>query len=238
MSELDLRSCKLESAVLEVRYKEAFLLWDRAGHVAAAIHSRLPNVVLKSAQPASITFQLNNQIDIGFELARSVVTHYGADFDLEQLAEVSSVVLDCVSSELKVVDFTRVGLRVRYWKSAGSEVEASKLFPTHLLGRGLASSTIAKEAELTSAESSARWEAKGFGLLAAIRTQSRTLNINIPTQLLSDVELKTPNESFGVVQDFDYFTKGIVSAELVRPKLWIPQGLQAIRKAHRSVTQA
>ena len=59
--------------VFEVRYPEAFLLWDRAGQVATQLQARYPVSRLNSAEPGKIVFICDRTKEITWQLDRLII---------------------------------------------------------------------------------------------------------------------------------------------------------------------
>jgi hypothetical protein len=224
----------MESATLEVRYADAFLLWDRAGKVWDTIAAACPGVVLKNAEPRQTTFQLRDEFELRVEFNRLVVIYIGSEDGWDAFKDVATTVVDSAVRNLELRDFSRVGLRVNYWQAMDSCAAAVRTFMSSNLLQLPRTRVLGENEEVKALDYVARWETANAGITIACRVLERKQNLEVPIQVRRFVEL-TKQGGYGILQDVDYYTVGITSAEQIRPRLWIDQGLKAIRKALRSV---
>jgi hypothetical protein len=234
MHPLDLGAFELESALIEVRYKEALAIWDRAGTLWSEVCRIYPELKIRHGEPNKTTFELDQSIELNVALASSSVMDHNPK-DLERLRTISSALFDQVTKTLEVKDYLRVGLRLIYWKDTESEEAAAReLYSTGLFNPP-SITPLGKESTLSSTDLVTRWETRSAGTTLAIRTQSKRPNIDIPPQVAHLVQLREAGVKHGTLVDIDYFTKGIIASEQLRPKVWIDQAYQAARKAYRSL---
>jgi hypothetical protein len=238
MTGFNLAQYKLELAVIEVRFKDAFRLWDNSGAIWSQIADRYPGAKQKSAMPNATNFNIDKDLDLHIELARASVQQFLPSADLSKLAEVSTVVLETVGEYLKIREYSRVGLRMNYWREYESAQLAAKAFAETISAHVFGSLSPQKDGELKGAETVARWESKSVGISVAARVLSRKVNIELPIGMGDRIEVKGAEETHGILLDLDYFTIGSVPIDQIRPRLWLESAAQSLRRALRVFNRA
>jgi hypothetical protein len=236
-SSLDLNEFTLETLVFEVRYDDAYGIWDHAGEIWTALSTRLPGVVLQTAEPKSQMFWLGDTFELFVELKRVAVADNKPTKEGERLAEVATHVLDQAIKSLHIADFSRVGLRAVFWMETKTIDNAVKKLAGTRLTCALEIPLLSKDANQTEIQYTTRFETAAAGIAVKIGTQTRQVNMDVPPNARRFFEPKKV-EQHGTLVDFDYYTRGIVSAEQVRPRVWIDQALKTARRAFRGLMEA
>jgi hypothetical protein len=236
-SGLDINGFLLESITMEIRFGEALLLWDRAGDLWTEVSKKLPGMKLQAADPRMQQFYLNDDFELVLELKRAFVSQIRPGDDLARFSEVTTVAFDQIAKSLTIVDYSRVGFRALYWKETKDATEALELMTSSGVCLPPGHTHMLKDMQHTELEMRSQYESKTYGLSIAVRTQARTPSFNIPISARHAVTAKT-DKSFGVQQDFDYYTCGITASEQLRPKVWIEQAMKAGKRGLRGLHES
>jgi hypothetical protein len=234
---LDINGFLLESITMEIRFGDALLMWDRSGDLWAEVSKKLPGLKLQTADPRMQQFYLNDDFELIAELKRAVVSQFRPGEDVARFGEVATVLFDQIAKSLAIVDYSRVGFRALYWKETKDPTEALELMTSAGVCLPPGHTHMLKDMQHTELEMRSQYESKTYGLNLAIRTQARTPAFNIPIGARHAITAKT-DKSFGVQQDFDYYTCGITASEQLRPKVWIDQALKAGKRGLRALHES
>lgn len=97
-------------AVFEVRYPEAFLLWDRAGKLARQFQASYSLSRLTSAEPGKVVFVEDRTREVIWQLDRlSVRDHQPGSPSLEEFFGLCEDCLRITTEALEVQELKRVG---------------------------------------------------------------------------------------------------------------------------------
>src|SRR5205085_12490168 len=102
---------KLRRVVCELRYGDAYLIYDRTGAIANDLHSRFSNFKVQQAQPNQSVFQADDGV-FAFETNQCRVTADTPDNSLETFSKTCKIFFGRVADCLEISVFSRVGLRL------------------------------------------------------------------------------------------------------------------------------
>jgi hypothetical protein len=223
---LSVADFKMTSAVCELRYENAYLIYDRTGRICNEARSLYTDCNVLSAAPNLTTFQANEGA-FALELAQSRFSTNKPDNSLEKFSEQSKKFFDSVMSNLEIRVFTRVGLRVisrKDFKSlddakvALTSLKLVNLQPTERFGA-------ASEPH----EVLFRWEGTQVGAMLRLKAESGKIDIFLPPEL--EAEKAEIHKSFnGLVLDVDYYTVAPVERSQWDAPAWIPRSLRTMRR--------
>jgi hypothetical protein len=213
-------------AVCELRYDNAFLIFDRTGHIVHELKKSFTEVRPVSTSPAQTSFQ-SNEGGFVLELTQSRFTAEKPDPKLEGFAAHCKTYFDLVTDSLGIKIFTRVGMRLIFRKIlddrelARTALTAVKLFSLKPQKRFGAS-------DLTD-EVLVRWEGAEMGAFFRLKAETTKVDVYLPPELEADSS-QLHKSINGLVLDVDYYTVAPVEREQWDPTAWIPQNARIIRK--------
>ena len=85
----DLSHFSLHQAILEIRYQDALLLWDRSGLLWHEIKKIKPEIKMQDAKPLVTTFFLDNKFDLTVKTDRSHIVDTKPISSLKDFIELS-----------------------------------------------------------------------------------------------------------------------------------------------------
>ncbi|MGA3316301.1 MAG: hypothetical protein ABSC64_07655 [Candidatus Korobacteraceae bacterium] len=116
----------MSRAASELRYDNAYLIYDRTGQVIQEARGHFTNFKVTSATPNESTF-LSDEGSFGLQLGSCRFISDKADASLESFGSSCKRYFDIVAELLDIRMFTRVGLRVITKKTTKDKEEAKAL---------------------------------------------------------------------------------------------------------------
>ena len=232
MTQLNLSQFKLRRAVLEVRYPNAYLLWDRAGDLWSEATRRWGSLDVQEAQPGRTVFRYDaKRTEFSALLSKtSIISHYPDKFD--DFVEMATIFLDITTNILEIYELERIGLRLRYYNSFPDKAAASSaVIALDLLKiPGMPQFNI--DGVVVTPEYAVRFEDGKKGVTVRIGAESEKQEFKPPLNMdgLKPEEV----EISGVTYDVDYFTIATTSTGQFRAKDWIEGAHHVIRRDSKS----
>ena len=119
---------QLTQNVLEVRYSQGYLHWDRSGKVANDLLLRFPGFEVDEGSPAEVTLSHKEEqvtFVYGVQVARVALVPRSPESD--KLVEYAEDFINTVLRAFEVKTLTRVGQRVVYHAVTGTKAQAEEL---------------------------------------------------------------------------------------------------------------
>lgn len=224
---LQIEDFELERIIFEVRFPNAFQLWDRAGTLADALSKVWEPLSLTAASPGSIAFRLEREMNLAVELGRAVMGlyHPSSKPDVKQFDAFFAMVREY----LEVRTLQRVGLRFLSFKKCETlSMAASALLDVGILNVPT-ERVFGTEGEPTTAEAMIGFQGKGMGATLRIGTQTRQVKVELPLEVSPKIS-ETHETLYGVSLDVDFFTPTEVQAAQMGLSEWIEQVMHVYRR--------
>lgn len=216
---MDIGDFALDQSSFEIRYDNAFTIWDRSGAVASELSRRLPKMELIDANPARVSFRLNRNSVLVYELAKAFVIVHEPKRSLDDLTSYALHLVSAVVSVLEPSGFNRVGCRLQFHKKYKTLAEATSAF----LSFGLVSLPSDKQFGLDNPPHQSRfmtrWEGKAIGANLTIYSEEVKFSFTPPPEARQLEEVK--EDIFRLVVDLDFFSTAIMLPEQLRVPDWI-----------------
>jgi hypothetical protein len=217
---------KMTFAVCELRYENAYLIFDRTGQVCQDARDFFTDCNVVSAAPNQTIFQAKEG-SFFLELAQCRFSTTKPDTSLEKFAEHCKKFFDSVTGNLEIKVFTRVGLRALLRKDfetldeAKAALTSLKLVCLQPADRyGVASEP--REIIL-------RWESDQSGVMLRLKAESGKIDFVLPPEL--EAEKAEIHKSFnGLVLDVDYYTVAPVERTQWDAAAWIQRSIRTIKR--------
>lgn len=223
---LTLSDFKLFQSVCEIRYENAYLIYDRTGQIFHQIRPKFTDLRVLSAVPNQSGFQ-SSEGNFALELNASRFTSTKPDSKLETFGQHCKIYFDAVISNLDIKVFTRVGLRLFFRKEYRTLGEAKDaLTSLKLTNLGIIENFGLDEPP---SECMYRWEGSQTGVLLRSKAESGKIDLVLPP------ELEAPNpeihkEIIGLVLDADYYTVAPVDRGQWNAEEWIHSSSRHVKK--------
>jgi len=224
---------KMIRAVCELRYANAYLIYDRTGHVFHSIRDSFTDLRVVDANPTQ-SAALADEGRFGLEVGQCRFTTDKPDTRLEGFAAHCKRFFDVVADCLEVRMFTRVGLRVFFRRDCRDLEESRKMLNSlQLLNLP---STVRFGASAEADEVMVRWEGSQVGALLRLKAESGKIDVILPPELeLEQASAPLHKAINGVVLDVDYYTVAPVERAQWDATAWIPQAIRSVKKEAESI---
>jgi len=218
---------KIITAVCEVRYQDAYLLFDHTGRICEEMRNSFSSVRVNSASPNNTIFQAEEG-GFGLELGQSrFSSSKNLDKRLEKFGEYSKRFFDCVTTYLAIKVFTRIGLRVNFRMEYPDLDKAMAALTSLKLTTLPATQRCGASSEPM--EIMLRWQSDQIGALLHLKAEKGSIDVILPPEL----ELEKPEihkSITGLLIDVDYYTVAPVEKSQWDASAWITQSMKTIKK--------
>lgn len=231
MARLTIDDFKPFSVTCELRYANAYLIYDRTGQVLEDLRKTFTNITVSAPSPALTAF-VAEEGSFTLEVGTCRFTSNRYDKNAEGFAKHCTAYFDSVTELLQISVFTRVGLRYvarKEFKTLDESKEA------------LASMTLANlkpTKRFNSSESPTevmfRWEDTQIGAFVRLRAETTDIKLSSPPEF-QDYIPKVEKKIHGLTLDIDYYTTAPVEREQLNYLEWVQQKLRIVRKEADSI---
>ena len=226
----------LSKAAFEVRYDNAFLLWDRSGSIWTQIILKQPELRVARAEPSKVVFASRGEreLQLTLELGRLGVIAINPDKKLSAFTELVTRFTEITTQTLQVQAYTRVGLRVSFFKEyVDREAAAEALLGTRMIqvpaGQHFGLSTPILEPEVSIRKEDGK---NGFSL----RLKAEAVKFEFePNFGLSEFAKPQSLEKHRVHLDVDCYLQAPVAPSKFYVSDWVDQTLHVIKRDGRKV---
>lgn len=211
----------------ELRYKNAYLIYDRTGQVLEDLRNTFTEITVSAASPPQTSFVAEEG---SFTLELGACRFTSSRFDnknAETFGKHCAAFFDTVTNQLQINVFTRIGLRY----IARKEFKALDESKAALASIALVNLKPTKRFNSSDnpTEILFRWEDAQIG--AFIRLRAETVDIRFSsTPELQDYVPKVDKKLHGLTLDIDYYTVAPVEREQWNCLEWLQQKLRIVRK--------
>jgi uncharacterized protein (TIGR04255 family) len=214
------------SVTCELRYKNAYLIYDRTGHVLEELRESFTDITVSTASPPQTAF-MAEEGTFSLEVGACRFTTSQLDKKGEKFAKHCKAFFDAVSSNLHIGVFTRVGLRYiarREFKTVDESRQA-------LASMRLANLNPTKR--FNSSESPTevlfRWEDEQIGAFVRLKAETTEIKFGVSPEL-QEYAPNIDRKIIGITLDVDYYTLAPVEREQWNSEEWLPEKLRIIKR--------
>lgn len=226
MQALSVSDFKLIRAVCELRYEDAFLIYDRTGEVAQSIRRSFKDLKANTAAPIQTVFQCKEGT-LALELNACRFSAERPDLGLEEFAANCEAFFSTVTETLDIKVFTRIGLRLIF-RSKTSDLAQAKaaLKALNLVNVG---SRLWFGAATDPEEVMFRWQNDEIGATIRLKADTGKIDVTFPAEV-EDIEPSIHQTYTGILLDIDYYAAAPVERSQWSATAWIPPSGRRIRK--------
>jgi uncharacterized protein (TIGR04255 family) len=224
-SHLTIDDFKPFSITCELRYKNAYLIYDHTGRVIEDVRESFTDINVSTAGPQQTSWSTNEgTLTVELGACRLITTRPGKNS--EAFAKYCKTFFDAVTHHLQIGAFTRIGLRYILRKEYKTVDEAKAALASMML------TNLKPTKRFNSSDSPTeilfRWEDSQIGAFVRLKAETVEIKTVVPPELL-DVMPKFEKKMNGLTLDIDYYTVAPVDREQWNPQEWVPQKLRIIR---------
>lgn len=218
-----------KSFAFEIRYPDAYLLWDRAGQVTEDLRTRHEITRRIGAEPGKIAFVTDATKEVTWQLDRLIVVdHQPPTSKVDVFCRLCADCFDVTLRNLGVSELKRVGFRPVFVKKFSSREDAAAT----LLSVGLihvpAGKNLNIEPVQTYPEYSIRCEDEKFGYTLRLSVQEVNYELELSPQWKGNA-VESRHEDH-IALDIDYYSRGALPVGSFQVEEWLAQVLHAIRR--------
>jgi len=227
-TEFDLSQFTLRRAVFEIRYNEAYILWDRTGQLWEAAINKWPNLKIVDANPAKQLFKLNDTYELNVELSKAHFSDTKPSSSLKNFIEFSESFLNLVTQTLNISEFTRLGFRLIYINDFPDKISAAN----SMLDTKMIKIPEGKHFNITGKVLlpvySLRWEGESKGVKVVFRAQDKKIGFEAP---LGFNEVPSMHlEKYELVYDIDYYTLAPIVKGQLKISEWLSEAYHLVKR--------
>jgi uncharacterized protein (TIGR04255 family) len=214
------------SVTCELRYKNAYLIYDRTGQVIEDVRESFTDINVSTTSPQQTSWT-TNEGTLVLEIGACRFTSNRSDRNAEAFAKHCKVFFGAVTHQLQIGVFTRIGLRYILRKEYKTVDEAKAALASMMLAN------LKPTKRFNSSDSPTevlfRWEDSQIGAFVRLKAETVEIKATVPPELL-DALPKIDKKINGLTLDIDYYTVAPVDREQWNPQEWLPQKLRIIHK--------
>jgi hypothetical protein len=219
---------RIRTASFEVRYPNAFLLWDNAGRVWTAVSEVYPDATLDESSPNKIAVSIGEKYHTSVNIDRSSFVVSIPKSGLSELIEVASFICPILISRLELSVFTRIGLRVIYEKRFETREAAAAFVSEHLPFAAPTGKYLNVNSVLVEPDLAIRVEDEVQGYL--VRFQSKRVSLSLPLPVeFRDLAPSKIDRTFATF-DVDYYAHGTTNVAAFNARGLIESWFQVIKR--------
>jgi len=207
--------------ILEVRFDEAYLLWDRAGAIWSVIARQFKAIKHTGVAPNQATFFGDDRFAMAVALDRASITDHRPQGSLDRTFDVFAAFIENVAGGLNLPAFTRVGNRYLHAIDCKSMEDARRkaqaMFPSAAPQKKLFTldaSSIAPALKIEGDDGE-------LGCTAQVYPNEQKIDFTPPPDVAAMGVEKTQKTLYQLVFDIDFYTKKSVKVESFEPKAWL-----------------
>ncbi|HTS50399.1 MAG TPA: hypothetical protein VMH05_20780 [Bryobacteraceae bacterium] len=213
----------------EIRYPDAYLLWDHAGQMSQELREIHEITRLVSADPGKIAFIAEGTREVSWSLGSMIVLdHRPRNSAFESFFTLCKDCFEIATRNLSVSELKRVGFRPTFSKNFPSKEEAVAA----LLSTGLLYTPAGKNFNVEPAgrypEYAIRCEDEKFGYLLRLVVQEINYEFEPPPQWMGNVV--DPTHEQRLTLDIDYYSRAAIAVGSLNVSEWLAQVTHAIRR--------
>lgn len=219
------------SVTCELRFKNAYLIFDRTGKILEDLREHFTELEISSASPQQTGFTAEEGT-FSLEVGACRFTSSKVDGTGEVFAKQCKLFFGTVVQQLNVTVFTRIGLRYIARKEFKTDEEAK----ASLASLALANLGPTKRFNISEnpIETVFRWEDKDLGVLFRMKAETTIVKVSVPPELRASVP-PFDKKIIGITLDVDYYTVASVDREQWEPDEWVRQKLRMVRKEAEAI---
>ena len=215
--------------VFEVRYRDAYLLWDHAGHVLEELRSRHEITRRIAGEPTRISFVVDATKEVTWLMDRlSIIEHQPEKSKTDAFGRFCADCLDLTVENMGVGELNRVGYRSIFVKKFSRKEDAGAA----LLSAGLIRIPKGKNFNIeptnTYPEYAIKCEDEKFGYVLRLSVQEVNYELEMSPQWKGNA-LERKHEDH-VALDIDYYSRGVLAVGSFKVEEWLGQVAHAIRR--------
>lgn len=218
-------------AVCELRYSEAYSLFDQTGRICKDLARLFTNFKVENPTPASTTMRADEGV-FAVEMTQCRFTSQKPDTGLKLFAEHGKRFFDSILYNLDIRVFTRIGLRTFHRKEFANLEEAKKALAALQLINLQPMERFGADSEPS--EIVYRWEGRQTGASLRLKAEMGQIDIVLPPEIGGETQ-EIHKSLTGLILDVDYYTVAPVERSQWDAAAWITNSFRLVRRQTDSI---
>jgi hypothetical protein len=227
---MNIAHLSLAALTFELRYPNAFHLWDRSGKIWADAVDRWPSLTLREAAPNQTGFRLENRAEVAVHLDRSFAAVAGRQVKVDNILPFCLFLGEDVPPTLGITTFTRIGFRATFIKRYEKMEDAVTDFFETGMTKKFNGKPFGIDGNVDSPTVSIRFEGKSLGCTATLQVRKRTLKLDVPMIGADEDFDPVTREHLEFVYECDYFTTAPMARGQLKTDRWVNEAMHVIRR--------
>ncbi|MDX8464210.1 hypothetical protein RFM26_00690 [Mesorhizobium sp. VK23B] len=223
-----LSSFELNNYAFEIRYPNAYRIWDEAGRIAIQLQEGVKNLELTKGEPSLLAFVLNNSTTVEVRIDRLNVTEHYPKSDFSKDTRDLQYVFDVVADNIRITDITRLGTKVEYRKDFKSKSELSHFFENFKVVSAVAGKNFNVASELVFPTIHLQAEDKELGYHFRITPKNERVQLSVGPGV-TDIQA-VDKEKIYVSLEVDLYTVKETDRSSLRVSDWIDTVARVVRR--------
>lgn len=213
---------------MEIRFDNAYILWDRAGLVWSKVSSAWPNLKMGKAEPMVTTFVFDDRYELTLRLDKAHLIDLRPSSSLKEFMVNAELFVSLVADSLDITEFTRLGFRLIFSKKFQNKTEAANALISTKMISVPSGKHFNIEGKVLMPNYSLRWEGDSTAVRVKLTAQDKKIDLNVGP----GVEEITPVhiERSEVIYDIDYYTLKNTKRGQLNVKEWISQAYHLVKR--------
>jgi len=181
------------------------------------------------ANPGMTKFVLDDRFQMVVQLDKCYVIDNRASSTLADFMETGEILVNCVTTNLELSKFTRLGFRLTYIKDFADKTSAAEF----LIGTKMMAIPEGKhfniEGKVLMPRYSLVWEGESTGIRSILEVQSQKIDLEPQIEVIDEIP-PFHVEKHRFIYDVDYYTLQPTSRGQLNVKEWISQAYHLIKR--------
>ena len=225
---LSLSNLKLLQATIEIRYNNAYLLWDRSGLIWSKASSKWVNLKIVKADPMVTNFLIDDRYEASVQLEKAHFIDLKPSSSLKEFIANAELFVTLVADTLDLTEFTRLGFRLIYYKRFNNKVEAADSLISTKMINVPSGKHFNIEGKVLTPKYSLKWEGESMGVRVELSAQNKKIDLDVKPGMEEIAPVHV--ERFEIVYDIDYYTLKNTTKGQLNVKDWISQSYHLIKR--------
>ena len=217
---------KLARIIIEIRYENAYTLWDKCGTLWDSVSKIWPGVQSTTIEPNRQSFRLEDKLELSTEINKAfIISHY---CKVKDVIDDMSTFIEVVREKLEINLYTRVGARFIFEKSCKDKKEQNLLISSIGFINTPKNELFDIPGDNHQTEFTFKRDGEDIGarikITSAVKKIEANKPIGAPDYTISDYE------SHVVIYDVDYYTKKSVKPGQLKVDEWMKHINHVVRR--------
>lgn len=224
-----LNTFELDYLAFEIRYPNAYRIWDAAGSIAEAFADEYKSsLVLSKAEPNLISYVINRRFVIEVRLDRLNILDHRPIAEFGKNTEDLNFIVSVVSGVLALNQITRLGTRFVYKREFKDRNQMSGYFEQFEFSRAVSSRNFNVEPTriLPSLYLQVEDDELGYHFRFSAKSEKISFDLGPSVRNIEPVD----QEKFYAAIDVDLYTVGMLDMETLRVPDWMERASRAVRR--------